>query len=231
MNLQVLKDRLDHLPALDEYQIVVQPSDRNDPFSMDELVIKVAAQAEAQQALSTEILAEVAKSSWSGRASKSSSVTKFTTRCSGKAEARRRSSASALIVLRSTSRRRRTWSMKPRSIILLLSPSIAAHLPASAAAGRLSVSVQLLRDRYRQPDCRRLLACELRQAADRRLLSADHGEDAAAVLHRDAGRPESSDCRLRSTSGAPRAACAFPSRSSCCRRCSSASSSAPTAGS
>jgi phenylacetate-coenzyme A ligase PaaK-like adenylate-forming protein len=61
VNLQVLKDRLDHLPALDEYQIVVQPSDRNDPFSMDELVIKVAAQADAQQALSTEILAEVAK--------------------------------------------------------------------------------------------------------------------------------------------------------------------------
>jgi phenylacetate-CoA ligase len=61
VNLQVLKDRLDHLPALDEYQIVVQPSDRNDPFSMDELVIKVAARADAQQALSTEILAEVAK--------------------------------------------------------------------------------------------------------------------------------------------------------------------------
>jgi phenylacetate-coenzyme A ligase PaaK-like adenylate-forming protein len=61
VNLQVLKDRLDHLPALDEYQIVVQPSDRNDPFSMDELVIKVAARSEVQQTLSTEILGEVAK--------------------------------------------------------------------------------------------------------------------------------------------------------------------------
>jgi phenylacetate-CoA ligase len=42
VNLQVLKDRLDHFPALDEYQIVVQPVDAADAFSMDELVIRIA---------------------------------------------------------------------------------------------------------------------------------------------------------------------------------------------
>jgi phenylacetate-CoA ligase len=45
VNLQVLKDRLDHFPALDEYQIVVQPVDAADPFSMDELVIRIAVTA------------------------------------------------------------------------------------------------------------------------------------------------------------------------------------------
>ncbi len=42
VNLQVLKDRLDRFPALDEYQIVVQPVNSDDPFSMDELVIRIA---------------------------------------------------------------------------------------------------------------------------------------------------------------------------------------------
>lgn len=61
VNLQVLKDRLDHLPSLDEYQIVVQPSDKNDQFSMDELVIKIAAQPAMHQELSASVLTEVAK--------------------------------------------------------------------------------------------------------------------------------------------------------------------------
>lgn len=61
VNLQVLKDRLDHLPSLDEYQIVVQPSDKNDPFSMDELLIKIAAQPHMHEALSASVLSEVAK--------------------------------------------------------------------------------------------------------------------------------------------------------------------------
>ncbi len=43
VNLQVLKERLDRFPMLDEYQIVVQPVNSDDPFSMDELVIRVAA--------------------------------------------------------------------------------------------------------------------------------------------------------------------------------------------
>jgi len=42
VNLQVLKERLDRFPALDEYQIVVQPVNADDPFSMDELVIRIA---------------------------------------------------------------------------------------------------------------------------------------------------------------------------------------------
>jgi phenylacetate-CoA ligase len=61
VNLQVLKDRLDHLPSLDEYQIVIQPSDKNDPFSMDELVIKIAAQPTMHEALSASVLSEAAK--------------------------------------------------------------------------------------------------------------------------------------------------------------------------
>jgi phenylacetate-coenzyme A ligase PaaK-like adenylate-forming protein len=42
VNLQILKERLDTFSALDEYQIVVQPVDARDPFSMDELVIRIA---------------------------------------------------------------------------------------------------------------------------------------------------------------------------------------------
>jgi phenylacetate-CoA ligase len=42
VNLQNLKERLDRFPAIDEYQIVVQPVDERDPFSMDELVIRIA---------------------------------------------------------------------------------------------------------------------------------------------------------------------------------------------
>ena len=61
VNLQVLKDRLDHLPSLDEYQIVVQPSDKNDQFSMDELVIKIAAQPQMHAPLSETVLSEAAK--------------------------------------------------------------------------------------------------------------------------------------------------------------------------
>ena len=61
VNLQVLKDRLDHLPSLDEYQIVVQPSDKNDQFSMDELIVKIAAQPNVQESLSASVLSEAAK--------------------------------------------------------------------------------------------------------------------------------------------------------------------------
>lgn len=42
VNLQNLKEQLDRFPALDEYQIVMQPVDQHDPFSMDELLIRIA---------------------------------------------------------------------------------------------------------------------------------------------------------------------------------------------
>jgi phenylacetate-coenzyme A ligase PaaK-like adenylate-forming protein len=61
VNLQVLKDRLDHLPSLDEYQIVIQPSDKNDQFSMDELVVKIAAQPGSHESLTASVLSEAAK--------------------------------------------------------------------------------------------------------------------------------------------------------------------------
>jgi phenylacetate-coenzyme A ligase PaaK-like adenylate-forming protein len=61
VNLQVLKDRLDHIGDLDEYQIIVQPSDRSDEFSMDELLIKIAAAPKLQETLKSEVLGEAAK--------------------------------------------------------------------------------------------------------------------------------------------------------------------------
>lgn len=48
VNLQNLKDRLDRHHELREYQIVVQPSDAADPFSMDELLIRIAADGDRE---------------------------------------------------------------------------------------------------------------------------------------------------------------------------------------
>lgn len=42
VNLQVLKDELESIPKVQEYQIVVQPADARDEFSMDELLIRLA---------------------------------------------------------------------------------------------------------------------------------------------------------------------------------------------
>lgn len=43
VNLQVLKDRLERLTWIDEYQIVIQPQDAADAFSPDELLLRIAA--------------------------------------------------------------------------------------------------------------------------------------------------------------------------------------------
>lgn len=43
VNLDLLQHELDSVRGLDEYQVVLQKSDPNDPFSMDEMVLKVAA--------------------------------------------------------------------------------------------------------------------------------------------------------------------------------------------
>lgn len=47
VNLQALKDLLERAPQIDEYQIVIQPQDAADPFSPDELVLRIAASAGA----------------------------------------------------------------------------------------------------------------------------------------------------------------------------------------
>ncbi len=43
VNLQVLKDELDQFPDIEEYQVIVRPLDPDDEFSMDDLVIRLAA--------------------------------------------------------------------------------------------------------------------------------------------------------------------------------------------
>jgi phenylacetate-coenzyme A ligase PaaK-like adenylate-forming protein len=43
VNLQALKDLLERMPEIDEYQIIIQPQDAADPFSQDELVLRIAA--------------------------------------------------------------------------------------------------------------------------------------------------------------------------------------------
>lgn len=43
VNLQALKDLLERAPEIDEYQIVIQPQDATDPFSADDLVLRIAA--------------------------------------------------------------------------------------------------------------------------------------------------------------------------------------------
>lgn len=44
VNFQLIKDELERLPAVEEYQIVIRPSDVTDELSMDELVVRLAAQ-------------------------------------------------------------------------------------------------------------------------------------------------------------------------------------------
>jgi phenylacetate-CoA ligase len=61
VNLQNLKERLDRFPALDEYQIVVQPIDAHDPFSMDELVIRIAVSPGAVENVGGRITEEATK--------------------------------------------------------------------------------------------------------------------------------------------------------------------------
>ena len=49
VNLQVLKDQLERLPEVQEYQIVLRPVDPDDAFSMDELVIRLAVRQGTEQ--------------------------------------------------------------------------------------------------------------------------------------------------------------------------------------
>jgi phenylacetate-CoA ligase len=61
VNLQVLKDQLERLPAVEEYQIVIRPMDASDPFSMDELLVRVSARDDLHAATAREIIAEATK--------------------------------------------------------------------------------------------------------------------------------------------------------------------------
>src|SRR5262249_20344678 len=54
VNLDPLQDALDAVPGLEEYQIIIQKSDPNDPFSMDELLLRLAASEDAIQAVARE---------------------------------------------------------------------------------------------------------------------------------------------------------------------------------
>jgi phenylacetate-coenzyme A ligase PaaK-like adenylate-forming protein len=57
VNLQNLSDALDRLAALDEYQIVIRPQVPGDPFSLDEMVIRVALSASATSDAAEQIAA------------------------------------------------------------------------------------------------------------------------------------------------------------------------------
>jgi phenylacetate-coenzyme A ligase PaaK-like adenylate-forming protein len=61
VNLQVLKDQLERLPAVEEYQIVIRPMDAADLFSMDELLVRVSARSNLHTATAKEIVDLVAK--------------------------------------------------------------------------------------------------------------------------------------------------------------------------
>src|SRR5690606_34000383 len=58
VNLQVLKDQLDRTDGVEEYQIVIQPLDPKDPFSMDELVVRLAAAPAQREAIAGRIVEE-----------------------------------------------------------------------------------------------------------------------------------------------------------------------------
>jgi len=61
VNLQALKDQLEQMPALDEYQIVIRPMDAADPLSMDELVIRLAAREERRAEAAAAVESETAR--------------------------------------------------------------------------------------------------------------------------------------------------------------------------
>jgi phenylacetate-coenzyme A ligase PaaK-like adenylate-forming protein len=61
VNLGNLKEELDRRSGLDEYQIVVQSQDAEDPFSMDELVIRLAPASGSDNAFVDGVVADVTR--------------------------------------------------------------------------------------------------------------------------------------------------------------------------
>ncbi len=59
VNLGNLKEEFDRMPGIDEYQIVVTSQDPNDPFSMDELVVRLAPSQGQGAAISDRMIDEV----------------------------------------------------------------------------------------------------------------------------------------------------------------------------
>ncbi|MBL8589524.1 MAG: hypothetical protein JNK46_13405, partial [Methylobacteriaceae bacterium] len=59
VNLGLLKEEFDRMPGLDEYQIVVAPQDPADPFSMDELVVKLAPACGQTDQIGAQVLEDV----------------------------------------------------------------------------------------------------------------------------------------------------------------------------
>jgi phenylacetate-CoA ligase len=55
VNLQVLKEELDRFPSVEEYQIVVRRADSGDPFSADELAIRLAVAADLRHEVGDEV--------------------------------------------------------------------------------------------------------------------------------------------------------------------------------
>lgn len=58
VNLQNLSEELDRLAALDEYQIVIRPEIADDPFSLDEMLIRVALSGAASSDAAEQIVAK-----------------------------------------------------------------------------------------------------------------------------------------------------------------------------
>lgn len=59
VNLGNLKEELDRMATVEEYQIVVQPQDAADPFSMDELVIRLAPAPDSAPGFADRMIADV----------------------------------------------------------------------------------------------------------------------------------------------------------------------------
>lgn len=59
VNLGHLKEEFDRMQGLDEYQIVVTSQDPSDPFSMDELVVKLAPAAGQTEQIWTQVMEDV----------------------------------------------------------------------------------------------------------------------------------------------------------------------------
>ncbi|MBL0934675.1 MAG: phenylacetate--CoA ligase family protein [Rhizobiaceae bacterium] len=61
VNLGNLKEEFDRMPGVDEYQIVVTSQDPSDPFSMDDLVIRLAPSADARDGIAARMAEEVTR--------------------------------------------------------------------------------------------------------------------------------------------------------------------------
>ncbi|MCC7347546.1 MAG: AMP-binding protein [Variibacter sp.] len=61
VNVQALKEQLEQQAEIDEYQIVIRPQDAADPFSMDELLVRLAARPDRHAALAEAVAAETVR--------------------------------------------------------------------------------------------------------------------------------------------------------------------------